>query len=93
MRVRSEMWRRRPSRRILAVKLAQLNKIRGRPPSAMLCRGASALWKTGSDPGGLSKSRRCLAIGLLECGTEVAVTGKAQVKCQIGDIRIVFEQV
>jgi hypothetical protein len=53
----------------------------------------SALWGPTSRPGGLAKSRRCLAIGLLECGTEVAVARKTKLKCQIGDIFIVFEQV
>jgi hypothetical protein len=46
-----------------------------------------------SDPGGLAKGRRCLAVGLLEGGTEVAVARKTEVKCQIGDIFVVFEQV
>src|SRR4029077_11993770 len=46
-----------------------------------------------SDPGGLAKGRRCLAVGRLECGTEVAVAGKTEGKCQIGDIFVVFEQV
>jgi hypothetical protein len=57
------------------------------------CTLKSALWWRASNPGGLAKSRRCLAVCLLECGTEVAVARKTEVKCQIGDIFIVFEQV
>jgi hypothetical protein len=57
------------------------------------CTLKSALRGPTSRPGCLAKSRRCLAIGLLECGTEVAVARKTEVKCQISDIFIVFEQV
>ena len=78
----------------LVVTSFQLKEI-GQARHRVSSRGTlkSALWTPASNPGGLAKSRRCLAVGLLECGTEVAVARKTEVKCQIGDIFIVFEQV
>jgi hypothetical protein len=44
-------------------------------------------------PRQLAECRRCLAVGLLERGTEVAVAREAEGLCQVGDVVVVAQQV
>jgi hypothetical protein len=44
-------------------------------------------------PRQLAECRRCLAVGLLERGTEVAVAREAECQCQVGDVVVVAQQV